>query len=66
MLGIEEILLSVISLINEPNIDSPADVDAAVHIISILIWSKVMFRDNYPLYKKKVKELVRKSMEMWL
>ena len=37
MLGIEEILLSVISLINEPNIDSPADVDAAVHIISILI-----------------------------
>jgi len=30
VLGIEEILLSVISMINEPNINSPANVDAAV------------------------------------
>ena len=33
VLGIEEILVSVISLIMEPNINSPANVDAAVNLI---------------------------------
>eukprot|EP00828_Plagiopyla_frontata_P009659 TRINITY_DN14999_c0_g1_i5.p2 TRINITY_DN14999_c0_g1~~TRINITY_DN14999_c0_g1_i5.p2 ORF type:complete len:136 (+),score=29.90 TRINITY_DN14999_c0_g1_i5:203-610(+) len=55
VLGIEEILVSVISLIIEPNINSPANVDAAV-----------MFRDNLAMYKKKVKELVRRSMDCLL
>ncbi len=30
ILGVEEILLSVVSMLNDPNIDSPANVDAAV------------------------------------
>ena len=38
VLGIEEILVSVISLINEPNINSPANVDAAVIYINFYIF----------------------------
>jgi ubiquitin-protein ligase len=33
VLGVKEILLSVISMLNDPNIDSPANVDAAVILI---------------------------------
>ena len=31
VLGVKEILISVISILNDPNIDSPANIDAAVY-----------------------------------
>ena len=51
-LGVEQILLSVISMLNDPNCDSPANVDAAV-----------MFRNNRKDYEKKVRQLALKSMD---
>ena len=51
-LGAEEILLSVISMLNDPNPDSPANIDAAV-----------MFRNNREEYNSKVRSLVFQSME---
>ena len=51
-LGAEEILLSVISMLNDPNPDSPANIDAAV-----------MFRKNREEYNSKVRSLVFQSME---
>ena len=51
-LGAEEILLSVISMLNDPNPDSPANIDAAV-----------MFRKNREEYNNKVRSLVFQTME---
>ena len=51
-LGAEEILLSVISMLNDPNCDSPANIDAAV-----------MLRNNPNEYKSRVQSLVYQSME---
>ena len=51
-LGAEEILLSVISMLNDPNPDSPANIDAAV-----------MFRKNREEYNSKVRSLVLRTME---
>ena len=51
-LGVEQILISVISMLNDPNCDSPANIDAAV-----------MFRNNRKEYEKKVRQLALKSME---
>ena len=51
-LGAEEILLSVISMLNDPNCDSPANIDAAV-----------MLRNNPEDYKNTVRTLVYQSME---
>ena len=52
VLGVEQILISVISMLNDPNCDSPANIDAGV-----------MFRNNREEYNKKVKQLAIKSME---
>lgn len=52
ILGVEGILLSVISMLNDPNISSPANIDAAVEL-----------RDNPEAYKKKVKRLTIQSVE---
>jgi len=52
VLGVEQILVSVVSMLNEPNCDSPANIDASVQ-----------FRDHIEEYKKKVRQLVLKSME---
>ncbi|KAG8944926.1 Ubiquitin-conjugating enzyme E2 15 [Tulasnella sp. 424] len=51
---VETILISVISLLSSdnPNLESPANVDAAKEV-----------RDDLPGYKKKVRRLVRKSAE---
>ncbi len=51
-LGAEEILLSVISMLNDPNCDSPANIDAAV-----------LLRNNPKEYKSRVQTLVYQSME---
>jgi len=52
--SVESILLSVISLLSseKPNLDSPANVDAAKEV-----------RTDFAAYKKKVRRLVRRSAE---
>ena len=52
VLGVPQILVSVVSMLNEPNCDSPANIDASVQ-----------FRDHNEEYKKKVRQLVLKSMD---
>ncbi|EPR61625.1 ubiquitin-conjugating enzyme subfamily protein [Toxoplasma gondii TgCatPRC2] len=52
ILGVEAILLSVISMLGEPNLESPANIDAAVQ-----------YKKDLPEYKKKVRALTRKSVE---
>lgn len=55
ILGVESIILSVISMLNDPNISSPANIDAAVE-----------YRDNYDSYKKKVRKLTIQSVDsLW-
>uniref|UniRef100_A0A915Q5J0 E2 ubiquitin-conjugating enzyme n=1 Tax=Setaria digitata TaxID=48799 RepID=A0A915Q5J0_9BILA len=49
---VETILLSVISMLADPNYESPANVDAAK-----------MLRENYSAFKKKVAECVRRTQE---
>ncbi|CDI98582.1 Ubiquitin-conjugating enzyme E2 G1 [Taenia solium] len=49
---VETIIMSVISMLAEPNPDSPANVDAAK-----------MFRDDYEEFKRRVGQTVRKSQE---
>lgn len=52
VIGVDKILLSVISMLNDPNINSPANIDAAKE-----------YRDDIETYKKKVKRLTQKSVE---
>ena len=52
ILGVESILLSVISMLADPNLSSPANIDAAVQM-----------RNDPDAYKKVVRQLVRKSIE---
>ena len=52
ILGVEQILVSVISMLSDPNDESPANLDAAV-----------MWRNDRPAFKKKVRRVVRKSQE---
>ena len=49
---VESIVLSVISLLSDPNPDSPANIDCAKE-----------YREDYPLFCKKVKRLVRATLE---
>ncbi len=53
ILGVEQILISVISMLNDPNDESPANLDAAVQ-----------WRNDRSAFKKKVRQIVRKSQEM--
>jgi ubiquitin-conjugating enzyme E2 G1 len=53
ILGVEAILISVISMLSDPNNDSPANIDAGV-----------MWRDHRDEYKKICRRIVRKSQEM--
>ncbi len=52
ILGVEAILVSVISMLTDPNDESPANIDAGI-----------MWRTNKKEFKKKVREIVRKSQE---
>lgn len=52
ILGVEQILVSVISMLSDPNDESPANLDAAV-----------MWRNDKSAFKKKVRQVVRKSQE---
>ncbi|CAB50972.1 Ubiquitin conjugating enzyme Ubc15 [Schizosaccharomyces pombe] len=49
----ETILISVISMLSSPNDESPANIDAAKE-----------FRENPQEFKKRVRRLVRRSIEM--
>ncbi len=49
---VETILVSVISMLADPNDESPANVDAAKE-----------WRENFPEFKRKVAKCVRKSQE---
>jgi ubiquitin-conjugating enzyme E2 G1 len=53
ILGVEQILMSVISMLSDPNDESPANLDAAV-----------MWRNDRVAFKKKVRQVVRKSQEL--
>jgi len=55
ILGIEAILISVMSMLSEPNFDSPANIDAAVQ------WKK-----DPENYKKRIRNLVKKSQELMM
>jgi len=52
ILGVEQILMSVMSLLSAPNADSPANIDAAV-----------MFRENPKEWKKRVRKCAEKSVD---
>ena len=52
ILGVESIIISVISVLSDPNDESPANIDAAV-----------MWRNDKPAFKKRVREVVRRSQE---
>ena len=52
ILGVESILMSVISMLNDPNIESPANLDASVQ-----------FKEDRSGYNKKVRVLAAKSIE---
>lgn len=52
IIGIEAVLVSVLSLLNDPNFESPANIDASV-----------MLKNDPKAYKKKIKDLVRRSQD---
>jgi len=52
ILSVESILVSVLSMLVDPNLNSPANIDAAVHM-----------KNDPDGYKKKVRQLTRKSVE---
>lgn len=52
ILGVEGIIVSVISMLSDPNDESPANIDAAV-----------MWRSDREAFKKKSRLLVRKSQD---
>lgn len=52
ILGVEAILLSVISMLNSPNIESPANLEASLQ-----------YRDHPADYAKKVRKLTQQSMD---
>lgn len=52
ILGVEGIIVSVISMLSDPNDESPANIDAAV-----------MWRSDKEAFKKKSRLLVRKSQD---
>ena len=53
ILGVEAIIISVISMLSDPNDESPANIDAAV-----------MWRNDRTAFKRRVREIVRQSQEM--
>ena len=52
ILGVEQIVVSVISMLSDPNDDSPANIDAAV-----------MWRNDRAAFKRRVRDIVRRSQE---
>mmetsp|Transcript_25881 Transcript_25881/g.41071 ORF Transcript_25881/g.41071 Transcript_25881/m.41071 type:complete len:192 (-) Transcript_25881:607-1182(-) len=55
ILSIEAVIVSVMSMLSEPNFASPANIDASVQ------WKK-----EPEVYKKRIRKLVRKSQEIMM
>jgi len=55
ILSIEAVIISVMSMLSEPNFGSPANIDASV-----------MWKKEPEVYKKKIRKLVRKSQEIMM
>ena len=52
ILGVEAVLVSVVSMLSDPNPDSPANIDAAKQL-----------REDPKAYRRKVRQCVEKSLE---
>jgi ubiquitin-conjugating enzyme E2 G1 len=52
VLGVETILVSVVSMLSDPNLESPANIDASVQL-----------QKEPEEYKKRIRRLVRNSLE---
>eukprot|EP00455_Lapot_gusevi_P002273 TRINITY_DN10887_c0_g1_i3.p1 TRINITY_DN10887_c0_g1~~TRINITY_DN10887_c0_g1_i3.p1 ORF type:complete len:205 (+),score=46.78 TRINITY_DN10887_c0_g1_i3:93-617(+) len=52
ILGVESILVSVVSMLSDPNFDSPANIDASVQ-----------YRNDFEGYKRTIRRLVRATLE---
>ncbi|CAN0434535.1 unnamed protein product, partial [Discosporangium mesarthrocarpum] len=52
ILGVEGIIVSVISMLSDPNDESPANIDAAV-----------MWRNDKEGFKKRTRQIIRKSQD---
>ena len=52
ILSVEAVLVSVLSMLDAPNINSPANIDASVQ-----------YKDHYKEYKRRIRRLVRQSQE---
>jgi ubiquitin-conjugating enzyme E2 G1 len=52
ILGVEQIIISVISMLSDPNDESPANLDAAVQ-----------WRNDLKGFKRRVRQVIQKSQE---
>lgn len=52
VLGVEQVLVSVLSMLNDPNCDSPANVEAAK-----------LYKSDFEAYRKRVRAVVRRSQD---
>jgi len=52
ILGVEAVLVSVLSMLSDPNFESPANIDASVEL-----------RNNPKAYKARIRKLVRDSLD---
>jgi ubiquitin-conjugating enzyme E2 G1 len=52
ILGVEQIVISVISMLSDPNDESPANLDAAVQ-----------WRNDLKGFKRRVRQVIQKSQE---
>lgn len=65
--SVEKILLSVVSMLAEPNCESPANIEASVCCTAqFKDWHpKVMYRDNRKMYEERVRQLVIETLGLW-
>ena len=52
VLGVEQVIVSVMSLLAAPNVDSPANIDAGVE-----------FREDPKAFRRKARQCAEKSLE---
>lgn len=52
IIGVEAVLVSVLSMLGDPNFESPANIEASVEL-----------QKDAPSYRKRVRKLVRKSQD---
>ncbi|WFC94397.1 E2 ubiquitin-conjugating enzyme [Malassezia brasiliensis] len=57
--SIEKILLSVLSMLAEPNVESGANIDACVRFPPL---TQKLYRDNYAAYEKHIRDMVQQQL----